>query len=414
MSIAEGFLYFTLFISLFFEVFLLINYFELKEEIKREKTSPDLPLSSYPTVTIIVPCFNEQNTITRTIHSLLDLDYPKDKLSLVIVDDGSTDDTQETLMAFRDNPQVRIFYKENGGKYTALNYALERIDSEFVGCLDADSFVKTCALRKIVPKFSDPLVMAVTPSIQVFEPKTILQRVQRIEYSWGILFRRVLASINGLYVTPGPFSIFRTQMLKDIGAYRHAHQTEDMELALRMHKHGLKITNAQEAHVFTVAPSQLKGLYKQRVRWTSGFLKNVIDYKDMYFNRKYGTLGFFVLPLATLSIFTTIFATGNLLWTAKTKSLESFVKYQAVGFDWGIPKLTFNFYELNTSVPWFLTITIVSLTLVLIYLSLYMANGKVRFSRDILYYLSLYVLIVPLWVIKSVYNTLFAKKVNWR
>lgn len=256
--------------------------------------------------------------------------------------------------------------------------------------------------------------MAVTPSIQVFEPKTILQRVQRIEYSWGILFRRVLATINGLYVTPGPFSIFRTQMLKDIGGYRHAHLTEDMELALRMHRHGFKIENAQEANVFTVAPAQLKGLYKQRVRWTYGFLKNAIDYKDLYFNKKYGTLGFFVLPLATLSIFTTIFATGNLIWSLSTKSLEAFAKYQAIGFDWGIPKLTWNFYSFDTSVPWLLTVTVVSLTLVLIYLSLYMANGKFKFSRDILYYLTLYVLIVPLWVIRAVFNTLFSTKATWR
>jgi cellulose synthase/poly-beta-1,6-N-acetylglucosamine synthase-like glycosyltransferase len=414
MSIADGFLYFTLFLSLFFEVFLLINYFEIKEEVHKDKNSPDLPLSYYPTVSIIVPCFNEEGTILKTINSLLNLDYPKNRLSLIVVDDGSTDNTQEILTSFNDNPQVRIFSKENGGKYTALNFALEKIDSELVGCLDADSFVKSCALKKMVPKFSDPIIMAVTPSIQVFKPQTILQRVQRIEYSWGILFRRVLATINGLYVTPGPFSIFRTQMLKDIGGYRHAHQTEDMELALRMHKNGLKIANAQEATVYTVAPAQLRGLYKQRVRWTYGFLKNAIDYRDMYFNRKHGALGFFVLPIATLSIFTTIYATGNLLWTMGIKGLEAFAKYQAIGFDWGIPKLTWNFYSLDTSVPWFLTLTIVSLTMVLIYLSLYMANGKFKFSRDILYYLSLYMLIVPLWVIKAVINTLFAKKVTWR
>ncbi len=414
MSIADGFLYFTLFLSLFFEVFLLINYFEIKEEVYKDKNRPDSPLSYHPSVTIIVPCFNEQNTISETINSLLSLDYPKDKLSLIVVDDGSTDNTQETLAIYNDNPQIRIFSKENGGKYTALNFALEKIDSELVGCLDADSFVKSCALKKMVPKFSDPIVMAVTPSIQVFEPKSILQRVQRIEYSWGILFRRVLASINGLYVTPGPFSIFRTQMLKDIGGYKHAHQTEDMELALRMHKHGLKIENAQEATVYTVAPAKLKGLYKQRVRWTYGFLKNVMDYKHMYFNRKYGTLGFFVLPIATLSIFTTMYATGNLVWTMGTKGLEALAKYQAVGFDWGIPKMTWNFYSLDTSVPWFLTLTIVGLTFILIYLSLYMANGKARFSRDILYYLSLYMLIVPLWVFKAVFNTVFSKKVSWR
>ncbi|MDQ3090032.1 MAG: glycosyltransferase [bacterium] len=414
MGIGDIILYGTLFTSLFFEVFLLINFFEIREEVRLEKALILSEVASYPTVTIIVPCFNEERTILSTLNSLLGLDYPKDKLSIIVVDDGSTDSTQQVLSNYNTHSQIRIFSKENGGKYTALNFALTKIESEFVGCLDADSFVDSLALKKIIPKFNDEKVMAVTPSIHVFEPKTVLQRVQRIEYNWGILFRRVLASINGLYVTPGPFSIFRTQMLKEIGGYRHAHQTEDMELALRMHRNGLKISISQEAHIFTIAPAQLKGLYKQRVRWTYGFLKNAIDYKDMYFNKKYGTLGLFVLPLATLSIFTTIFATGNLIKTTFTKGVEFFVKYQAVGFSWGVPKFTFNFYSLDTSVTWILTLTVVSLTLVLIYISLYIANGKARFSRDIIYYLLLYVLIVPLWVIRASFNALFSRKVTWR
>ncbi len=414
MHIADAFLYITLFTSLFFEVFLLITFFEIREEVRKDKSESKTLLSFYPTVTIIVPCFNEEFTVSKTIRSILSLDYPKDKLSIVVVDDGSTDNTQKTLEVFTDNPQVRIFSKENGGKYTALNFALTKIESDLVGCLDADSFVDKEALNKIVPKFLDSEVMAVTPSIHVDKPKTVLQRVQRIEYSWGILFRRVLAAINGLYVTPGPFSIFRTEMLKKIGGYKHAHNTEDMELALRMHKHGLKICNAQEAHVYTVAPAQLRGLYKQRVRWTYGFLKNALDYKEMYFNKKYGTLGYFVLPLATFSIVTTIYATLNFIWSYTHKALEAFAKYQAIGFDWGIPKFTLNFYTLDTSVSWILTMATISMTFVIMYFSLYIANGKVKFSRDIIYYFAIYIFIVPLWVFRATFNTLFSRKVTWR
>lgn len=414
MGIADLFLYVTLFSSLFFEVFLLINYFEIREEVKKDKEPIKTCLSYFPTVSIIVPCFNEEKTVSKTLNSLLALNYPKDKLSIFIIDDGSTDNTQTVLNAYRNNSQIQIFKKENGGKYTALNFALEKITSEFVGCLDADSFVDKEALQKIIPKFTDPSIMAVTPSIHVDKPKTVLQRVQRIEYSWGILFRRVLASINGLYVTPGPFSIFRTNMFKEIGGYREAHHTEDMELALRMHKNGLKITNAQEANVYTVAPGQLKGLYKQRVRWTYGFLKNAQDYRELYFNKKYGTLGMFVLPIATFSIFTTIYATGNFVWSAIIHGIKTFGKYQAVGFSWGIPKLSFHFYNLNTSVAWFLTLATILFTFVLLYLSLYMANGKAKFSRDIVYYLALYIFIVPLWVIRATFNTVFAKKTTWR
>ena len=256
------------------------------------------------------------------------LDYPKDRFSLIVVDDGSTDGTQKSLDEFRSNPQIKIFKKENGGKSTALNFALEKVESELVGCLDADSFVTPDALKRIVPYFLDAEVMAVTPSIKIHEPKTILQHVQRIEYNWGVLLRRILASMNALYVTPGPFSIFRVSVFKELGPYRHAHHTEDMEMALRMQKNHYKIVNSHSAHVYTVGPEKFKGLYKQRVRWAYGFLNNAFDYRDMYFKKEYGNIGLFILPIATLSIFTTLYAAGRFVWAILAQIPNAIARYQ--------------------------------------------------------------------------------------
>ncbi len=406
-------LYVTLFVSLFFEIFLLITYLEVREELSLEKHL-DKNIEQFPTVTIIVPCFNEEKTLSATINSILNLDYPKDKLSLILVDDGSTDRTASELQKFNNYSQIKIFYKENGGKHTALNFALQQVQSDLVGCLDADSFVNADALRKIVPFFDDTSIMAVTPSIKVFEPKSVLQYVQKIEYSWGIFLRRMLSSLGALYVTPGPFSIFRTNVFKEIGGYRLGHNTEDLEMALRMQKNRYKIVNSHGAHVYTVAPANFPALYKQRVRWTYGFLNNALDYREMFFNKKYGNIGLFILPIATVSVFFTLYLFGNILWNVSNKISDLFVRFQTIGFNWDLSSLKFDWYFLNTSTVSILTITALSLTLVILYLSLKLAEGKFKLSRGIFYYMLLYVFLVPFWLLKALFNTVFRMKVNWR
>ena len=407
-------LYCSLFISLFFEVFLLITYLEVREELDLEDKHLGKNIREFPTVTIIVPCFNEERTVGDTIRSLLDLDYPKEKLSIIAVDDGSTDGTRRELASFESHRQISVLSKKNGGKHTALNLALEKVESELVGCLDADSFVDSDALRKIVPFFDDASIMAVTPSIKVFEPQSVLQYLQKIEYSWGIFLRRMLSSLGALYVTPGPFSIFRVRVFRELGGYAHGHQTEDLEIALRMQKHRYKIVNSYGAHVYTVAPKSLGALYRQRVRWTYGFLNNAIDYRGMFFNKKYGHIGIFILPIATSSIFSTLFIFGNTLWNNLNGAVDALVKFQTVGFNWHSSLPSFDWFFFNTGVLPILATGVVMLTLIILYLSIKMAEGKVRFSRGIFYYLALYIFIVPLWLTKAVFNTIFRRQINWR
>ena len=414
MDIQTLLLYISLFIALFFEVFLLITYLEVYDELSFEEKHIGTNIEKFPSVTIIVPCLNEERTIQKTLKSLLHLDYPKDKLSIITVDDGSTDGTLRKLNGFKKHPQISVLSKKNGGKHTALNLALEKINSDLVGCLDADSFVNPETLRKIIPFFDDLSVMAVTPSIKVHEPKSILQYAQKIEYGWGIFLRRMLSSIGALYVTPGPFSIFRTRVFKELGGYRHGHHTEDMELALRMQKNHYKIVNSHMAHVYTSTPAQLPALYKQRVRWTYGFLNNAIDYREMFFNKKYGHIGMFILPIATSSIFSTLYIIGKVFWANLMRVYDFFVRIQTIGFDLDISRLSFDWFFFNTGIVPFLTLSVTMLSLLLLYLAIKLAEGKVRFSKGILYYLVFYVFIVPLWLTKAVLNTIFKKQISWR
>ncbi|MEK7148013.1 MAG: glycosyltransferase family 2 protein [Patescibacteria group bacterium] len=412
-------LYCSLFISLFFEVFLLITYLEVRGEIKREdemikdftnRRSDDL----CPTVTVIVPVLNEEKTVLDTVDSLLNLDYPMDRLSYIIVDDGSTDSTWNVISKYQDHPQFKIFKKENGGKHTAVNLGLENVTSELVGCLDADSFVTPEALKKIVPYFNDASVMAVTPSIKVHEPKNFLQYIQKTEYSWSIFLRRMLSSMGALYVTPGPFSIFRTKVFRELGNYKYAHMTEDMEMAMRMQKNRYKIVNSHGAHVYTVTPHNLKGLVKQRTRWTYGFLNNALDYKALFFNKNYGHFGMFIMPIATISIFSSIFMVGSVLSGWISRAMQVLNRIQAVGFTWKWSTPSFDWYFLNTGVLSLIIVIAVALTLFILYLSIKLADGKFKLHRGIFYYLFIYTFMVPLWLSKALFDTVFKRKVSWR
>ncbi len=216
-----------LFIAIYFEVFLLLTFLGSHGRKSRARA-----LATHtPRVAIIVPCWNEETTIAGTVHSLLSLEYPADRLQIILVDDGSTDGTPEAMRAFENESRVVILRKENGGKHTAINAGIALAsEADIIGCLDADSFVAPGALREMIAYFDDPKVAAVTPAMSVFNPTTMLERMQNAEYIFGIGWRHALALVNGIFVTPGPFSMYRKSVVDELGGFRYAHQAEDMEM----------------------------------------------------------------------------------------------------------------------------------------------------------------------------------------
>lgn len=408
-------IYILLFISLYFEVFVLITYAENRFGIKKDTLRASTDPQTYPSVSIIVPCWNEEHTISKTVHSLLNLDYPKDKLEILIVDDGSKDNTLAVAQTFEHYGNVRVFTKENGGKHTALNFALEQSTSDLVGCLDADSYVDPRALKDIVMTFeADASLSAVTPSVKIYQPKTIIQLIQSVEYIWAIFLRKMLAYMGAIYVTPGPFSIFKRDVFKKVGNYRHAYMTEDMELAMRMQSHKLKIGNSHTATIYTSAPESLKKLYKQRLRWTYGFIKNAADYRFMFFKKEYGNLGLFILPLAVLSIFATVYAAGTMVWGAITSTIDQIVKIRTVGLH--LPQLQFSFdwFFINTEIIAITSLVAFIGSLIIIFISRKMSLGKLAFGLDLIYFVAIYSFIAPLWLAKALYNAIFSVATSWR
>lgn len=408
--ISESINYFLLFIALYFEVFLLITYFETR---KIEKSFELMPLpEKLPSVTIFVPCWNEEKTICKTIISLLKLDYPRERLSIYIIDDGSTDGTLKTVQRFARNKQIKIFSKENGGKHTALNYGLSLAKSDLVGCLDADSFVHPQALKKIVSKFEDREMMAVTPSIKVHEPRNIIELIQKSEYILGVFMRKVFARLNALYITPGPFTIFRKSVFELVGHYKHAYNTEDMEIAMRMQKNGLKIGNVHDAFIYTVAPKNLRVLLKQRLRWSYGFIKNAIDYRSMFFRPQYGHLGIMILPIAGFSLFSSLYFAAQRIANWLNEMWTKIMEFNAVGFHW--PNFNFDFFYFNTSIVGLISVVAIIGFISIIIMSRHLTQEKHKIGFDSIYFLFLYSFIAPIWISKALYHAVLAKKTHWR
>lgn len=388
----------------------MITYFEKRKHIKTEYLK--MEGTNWPSVDIIVPCYNESTTIIATINSLLNLEYPKDKLRIMVIDDGSVDDSLKTLEIFKENAQVQIHHKENGGKYTALNFGIKNSTADLFGCLDADSFVDKDALKIMLPYFENPKIMAVVPSIKVYEPKNILQKIQKVEYSWGIFVRKILTYLNALHVTPGPFTIFRRKIFENIGNYRHAHHTEDLEMALRMQKNNYKIANSHRSFVYTVTPKNIKTLYKQRRRWTYGFLKNTIDYKHMFFKKEYGNLSFFILPFAVVSIFSTIYLATNFVLSNINTVFEQIAKFKLIGFSFH--KFHIDWFYFNTGLVSVIGVFSVVASITLILISIKLAEGKLKIKPELFYFLFIYPVIAPLWLFGAVFNTIFSKTITWR
>lgn len=408
MTIEATFTYAFLFISLYFEVFLLLAFIERTKRGSRIKAL-SLP-AVLPQVAVVVPCFNEEKGVVATVKSLLELDYPKDKLEILLVNDGSTDNTLETIQQFASDPRVKIFSKENGGKHTAMNLALGETQAELIGCLDADSIVAKDALLRIIPVFSNPHIAAATPGIHVRDPKSFLQHLQNVEYRLSLFNRYILAALGSVFITPGPFSFFRARVVRELGGWRYAHSTEDMEMALRFQEAGHLIANVPGAVVHTSTPSTLPRLYRQRVRWTYGWLRNAVDYKHMLGNWRYGNLGLLILPSAIITIFTGIYFFFRIAFYGFQGLYHKMIEVQFAGS--AAP--SFELFYINTSAMYFLIFASVALILVLICLGSLIGTGRRMPPYTTPLFLVFYSFLVPLWLTAAVVRATLKTGVQWR
>ncbi|OGJ03486.1 hypothetical protein A3G06_02750 [Candidatus Nomurabacteria bacterium RIFCSPLOWO2_12_FULL_46_14] len=412
--VSSGIFYILMFLSVYVQVFFLLTFLENRKRITIRQGK--VRLAQYPAVTILVPCWNEEKTIYKTACSLLNLHYPKDKLHIFLINDGSTDGTWNTIRRFRKHPNIKVFNKKNGGKYTALNLGLENLETPFVGCLDADSYADPEALVRIMSYFEkDSEIMAVASAAVIYNPQTLIQSAQQIEYHISAFTKKMLGTLNALHVTPGTLPVYKREVFDRLGGFKKAYNSEDGEIALRMHANKMKIDYCHEAVVHTLGPDTLRGLFRQRVRWMYGFLRNLMDYRFLLLKRQFGHLAFFTLPAALISIVTVVYVFGRMAVKIANFIAQKIGYYQTVGFSLSDSAPRFDLFYMNTKITFFLLVIFSSMLLMTIIFGRNLVDKKSKFyTRHIFTYVVLYGALAPFWLLKSIYNLFRGRQAIWR
>jgi len=296
----------------------------------RGKVNEDPEPSTYPSVTFLVPAYNEEKYVEECLDSLLGQNYPSSKLNIIAINDGSTDSTLEKMKKYKD--RIQIIDKENSGKASSLNYALDRVDTDIVGCMDADSFAEKNFVRNMVGYFDQKDVKGVTPAMKVLDPQTWPQKIMWAEFIYNVLLRKMFSIFDSQWVMPGPGSLYDTAYLKELGGWDEETLTEDMEIAFRMFKHGAKLKNSTNAYVDTISPPTLKGLFEQRMRWYRGYINNALSYSELWFNPKYGNLGVIVIPFNAFWTILMFFMVGHMMFRAVSSGVQIVQTYMLAGF----------------------------------------------------------------------------------
>jgi len=286
-----------------FSIAVFITSYPIIPAIKfKAKEDNRLDYKTSPLVSVLVPAYNEQGVISRTITSLLSLKY--ERKEIIIIDDGSSDLTRFVAQGYAKQG-VRVVTKPNGGKASALNYGLLFAKGDIVITIDADSMVTRDAVDRIVQAMeSDPNNVAVAGNIKVLNSNSILTRIQELEYSMAInTIRRAFALFGAVMVIPGAFGAFKKKAVMEVGGYDTDTVTEDFDITIKLLKTRGAVSSSSTAYAYTEVPSSWKSLYKQRVRWGTGTFQTLLKHKDIFTNNRYGALHSFVFPIMLFSLF---------------------------------------------------------------------------------------------------------------
>jgi len=245
-----------------------------------------------PSVSVLVPAYNEERTIVASLQSILASDYPD--FEVIVINDGSTDRTEAELQSLLKDRRLHYINKENGGKASALNLGLAQARGEIVLFTDADSMFEPDTIRNGTAYFVDPSIGAVSGNDTVLSPRGAMQKMLLITSHIGTGFvRRALSRLGVLQIISGNLGLVRTDTLRQIGGFRQV-WGEDLEVTLRLKRHGVRVVYGASTRVLAECPSTLAGLWKQRVRWLRSYIKILRMHRDMVGNPRYGWFGPFL------------------------------------------------------------------------------------------------------------------------
>jgi len=266
--------------------------------IDRFRKRADFSTPEYqPRVAVLIPAYNEEKVIARTVRSVLMSNYKN--IRIIVIDDGSKDDTakivEEMYAKEIADGRVSVLIKPNGGKADALNYALAQTDEEIYVGIDADGVIAHDAITRLVPHFANPHIGAVAGNAKVGNRVNLWTRWQALEYITSQNFeRRALDLFDVVMVVPGAIGAWRTAAVKAGGAYHPDTVAEDADLTMSLLEQGYAVIYEDQALAFTEAPATANGLARQRFRWSFGILQAIYKHKGAISNRR--AMGLFALP----------------------------------------------------------------------------------------------------------------------
>lgn len=300
--------YFFLLVAPFYPVQEILRRIRLKKARRRRGV-----FRYEPKVSVIVPAWNEEVGILKTVTSILWGTYRN--VEIIVVNDGSTDSSDRVMREFIadglergafDCEKIRYFFKKNGGKGEALNFGIERATGEIILTVDADSALEKNAVARLVEYFEDRKIDAVVGNVRVAKNPTIVGFTQQLEYLFGFYFKRAHSVLGAEYIFGGACAAFRKKTVFDqLGLFDTSNKTEDIEMSMRIRFHGLRSAYAEDVICYTEGASTIHGLVNQRLRWKKGRMDTFLRYRRMFFSfdwRRHNIfLSWFVLPFSLLA-----------------------------------------------------------------------------------------------------------------
>jgi biofilm PGA synthesis N-glycosyltransferase PgaC len=269
--------YYPLFMAHLWMIGAVFYYFRYERPTKNHRELPrsklEIPpvLPAYPLVTIIVPCHNEGRDIEDTVEYLLASSYPN--FDVLLVNDGSGDETRQILDRLAaQHPEVRVIhFASNQGKAIALTTASLMTPAQYLCCIDADALLDPQALSWMMVHFLNPRVGAVTGNPRIRNRSTLLGRVQVGEYSSIIgLIKRAQRTYGRIFTVSGVVAFFRKAALHDVGYWSSDMLTEDIDVSWKLQIRHWDVRFEPKAQCWILAPETLRGLWQQRLRWSTG------------------------------------------------------------------------------------------------------------------------------------------------
>ena len=303
--------------------------------IKNTKGLTKKDIEEMHKISVIIPAWNEAVGIIYCIKSLLNATY--NNLEIIIVNDGSTDNTKEVVHHFlnrefkryKTTKIIKYIEKPNGGKGSALNAGIKASKGALIITMDADTVFENDAIYEVAKYFTNSDLDAAVGNVKIANSRSLLGLIQQIEYTVGFYFKRTHSIFNSEYIIGGAFGVFRKDTFKKYGYFDEVIKTEDIEFSTRLQANGCKIFFIEDAIAYTEGPATMSGLMKQRLRWKKGRLDTFLKHKDLFFSsdKKHNKfLTYYLLPITLFYevelLFEPLFTLFGLYYVATTGNLK--------------------------------------------------------------------------------------------